>query len=63
MNYIRSFTNLKEQRQLHYGTACQRGPKERERDLASGDHRARSHPAKFCLFVYAYKGRLSSRSA
>jgi hypothetical protein len=31
MNYMRDFTNLKEQRQLHYEPACQKNMREREK--------------------------------
>jgi hypothetical protein len=30
MNYIRSFTDLKEQRQLHYEPPCQKNTKKRQ---------------------------------
>lgn len=56
MNYIRSFTDLKKQGQLHYKPFCQKDTKEIER-LRSGDRRARYHPAKFsclCLQRQAY---------
>lgn len=46
MHCIRSFTDLKEQRQL---------VRKILRDLGSGGHKARSHPAK--PFVYANNGR------
>ena len=56
MNCIRSFIDLKEQRQLHYEPAYQKDTKEGDKkDLGIGDFKASSHPAKF--IVYAYKGR------
>jgi hypothetical protein len=33
MNYMRGFTDLKEQRQLHYEPACQKTIKERDREI------------------------------
>ena len=58
MNFMRSFTDLKEQRQLHALRACSLDAKEGDRRFRSGDLRARSHPAKFfvCLFVCTCKG-------
>ena len=47
MNCIRSFIDLKEQRQLHYESACQENTKEGDKGtLGLGDHKSRSHPAK-----------------
>jgi len=46
---------LKEQRQLYYEAALQKGIKKGDRDLGNGDCRARSHPTKF--IVCAYKGK------
>ena len=58
MNYMRGFTDLKEQRQLHALRACSLDAKEGDRRFRSGDLRARAHPAKFfvCLFVCTCKG-------
>jgi hypothetical protein len=44
--------NLKEHRQLHYEPACQKVIKEGDRDLGSGTHKVRSHPAKFSVCDY-----------
>jgi hypothetical protein len=52
MNCMRCFTDLKEQRQLHCEPACQKDIKEGDRDLGSGDHRARSHSAKFIVCTH-----------
>ena len=51
----KSFTDIKEQRQLYHESACKKDTREGEKDLGSGDLRARSHSAKF--IVCAYKDR------
>ena len=61
MNCIRGFTDLKEQRQLPYEPDCQKHTKEGDRDLESGDRKARSHTAKF--FAYAYEFKVSLRQS
>jgi hypothetical protein len=52
INYMRDFTNLKEQNQLYHKTSFQNDTKEGDRNIGSVDHR-RSHSAN--LLVYAYK--------
>lgn len=50
MNPIRSFTDLKEQKDLYYEAACQKDTKKQDKDLGSGNCWARSHPVRFlCL--------------
>lgn len=51
MNCIRSFTDLKEQRELHYNPACQK-------DTEAGECCFQGKiPPRKVFFVYAYKGR------
>lgn len=55
MNYMRGLIDLKDKRQLHYESACQKDTKEGDkRKLRSGVQRARSLLAKF--IICAYKG-------
>ena len=55
MNCIRSFTDLKEQRQLHYEPACQKDTKEGDKEIQGVVITETSTHLNF--FVYAYKGR------
>ena len=57
----KSFTDLKEELQLHCESVCQKIPRKEIRTF-SGDGREQSHPAKCFLFVLSKEGRcLSSR--
>ena len=44
--------DLKEQRQQHYKPTCQKNIEEGDKDLGSGDHKARSHITKFIVCTY-----------
>jgi hypothetical protein len=64
MNYIRRFTDLKEERQLHYEPACQKDTKEGNKKIQEVVSQGKIPPSDIlllllfaCLFVYAYKGR------
>jgi hypothetical protein len=56
VNCIGSFTDLKEQRQLHYEPSCQEDAKEGDKDFGNDDPRARSHPAKFFVCLFGWLG-------
>ena len=53
MKCIRSFVDLKEQRQLHYEPACQKDTKEGDKEIqgVTIDLKAISHPAELIVYV------------
>ena len=64
MNYMRGFTDLKEQRQLHYEPACQKDTKEGDKEIQGVVITGQEPIQLSLLFVLTKAGRfLSSRSA
>jgi hypothetical protein len=64
MNYVRGFTDLKKQRQLHYKPTCPKDIKERDKEIWGVVITGQDLIQLSLLFVLTKAGRfLSSRSA